>query len=133
LHDPATYVVGTVAGAGTYNAVATFLGSIVTGGAGVTITSNLTADSYVNKVLLQKSLASDAQFSNAQGIPIAGNGTVDALRDASRLAATYGGNPEDWIKMSSTAFKALDGFIVQTHWYENQILQILVEFKSKIR
>lgn len=71
--------------------------------------------------LLKKSLASEGQVAEimAGGIrPIAGAGSTE-LRDAPRLAATYGGKAEDWAKITSGSFKAADGTNLQLHAYQN--------------
>jgi RHS repeat-associated protein len=89
------------------------------------------ASSYANKVLLQKQLASEAQMSEA-GIRLAGNGAKTPLRVAPSLANKYGGNSSDWAKMGSSSFTAMDGTQFETHWYQNMVSGVAVEFKTKI-
>jgi hypothetical protein len=53
------------------------------------------------------------------------------LGDAPRLITVYGGNSEDWDKMTSIEAFEINGYSVQVHWFRNsQILQD-VEFKFK--
>jgi RHS repeat-associated protein len=82
-------------------------------------------------VKLGKSIASEAQMA-AKGESIAGAGAQKALKDAGRLASTYGGKAADWAKMTSKAFRAGDGSVISTHWYENVASAIKVEYKSII-
>jgi hypothetical protein len=78
-------------------------------------------------------LASEAQLAQV-GRPIAGVEGKRELEKAAELAATYGGNTEDWIqKSSSDAFKSSDGTHVETHWFENKITGERVHQKTKIR
>jgi hypothetical protein len=67
-----------------------------------------------------------------EGLPIAGAGSNKLLRDANRLAETYGGMPWEWSKMSSTGFRAADGTAFQTHWYKNVVSGHQVEAKVTI-
>ncbi len=46
-------------------------------------------------------------------------GTDRLLGDAPRLIAVYGGNPEDWDKMTSIEAFAINGASVQVHWFRN--------------
>jgi RHS repeat-associated protein len=78
-----------------------------------------------------KSLASEGQIAET-GTAIAGSGSSVAFRDSGRLAATYGGNAADWSKMTSSAYRAGDGSVVSTHWYENTANAMRVEYKSII-
>jgi hypothetical protein len=82
---------------------------------------------------LNKSLASQQQLGE-EGIIIIGPGGKNdsALNSSSRLSDQYGGNPEDWVKKSSTAYEAADGIHVETHWYENVKTGERVEPKVKI-
>lgn len=89
------------------------------------------ASSYTNKLLLQKQLASEAQLSES-GIPIAGNGSPKILRDSARLANEYGGNQSDWAKMRSSSFTAWDKTQFETHWYQNIVSGVRVEYKTNI-
>lgn len=89
----------------------------------------------VDAIQLTKSLASEAQVAEilaGGGVPIAGAGTSTALKDAPRLAATYGGQVSDWSKITSSVYKAADGVIVETHAYMNAVSKKIVEFKSKV-
>jgi hypothetical protein len=78
--------------------------------------------------LQEQLLLEDAKAGN--GIPIQG-GRAEPLRDAPRLVAHYGGKPEDWVKMSSTQTKIINGMIVQIHWFKNIQNNQTVEFKVK--
>jgi RHS repeat-associated protein len=81
---------------------------------------------------LNKSLASESQMGEA-GQPIAGAGTNKVLRDVGRLESEYGGNAADWSKMTSSNYKASDGSMVETHWYQNDATNSgKIEPKSKI-
>lgn len=68
----------------------------------------------------------DSLTSESRGTP-----TSTVLRDAPRLAAQYGGEESAWAKISSSVYKAADGFIVETHAYMNTITKEIVELKSK--
>lgn len=78
--------------------------------------------------LIEQLLLEDAKSGN--GIPIQG-GIAEPLGDAPRLIANYGGNPENWVKMSSTQTKIINGIIVQVHWFKNIQNNQTVEFKFK--
>ena len=81
---------------------------------------------------LAKELASQGQLGEmaaGTGTPIAGVGTGKVFRDAARIAGTYGGSPADWVKMSSTGFRAADGTSFATHWVENVFTGQQVEEK----
>ncbi|OUC11880.1 MAG: hypothetical protein B0A82_25575 [Alkalinema sp. CACIAM 70d] len=82
---------------------------------------------------LNKALASQEQMGEA-GVTIAGRGSRGnvPLRDSPRLAREYGGNPGDWLKKSSSSYKAADGTHVETHWYENFQTGQQVEHKIKV-
>lgn len=82
-------------------------------------------------IKLGKSLASEAQMA-AEGKAIFGAGAKKALDQAGRLSAEYGGKPVEWAKMSSKAYKAGDGSVISTHWYENTARGIKAEYKSII-
>ncbi|MEG3841176.1 hypothetical protein [Microcoleus sp. herbarium14] len=58
-------------------------------------------------------------------------GTDRLLGDAPRLIAVYGGNPEDWDKMTSIEAFAINGASVQVHWFRNSQTLQEVEFKFK--
>jgi hypothetical protein len=60
-----------------------------------------------------------AEIASGAGQPIAGAGTGTELRDAPRLAATYGGQPEDWAKVTSSNYQAADRSLFETHAYQN--------------
>jgi hypothetical protein len=66
------------------------------------------------------------------GKAIAGRGAVDEIDDLPRLLDTYGGAPQDWMKMTSGSYRGADGFRFETHWYENAQTRIRVEQKTKI-
>lgn len=86
-------------------------------------------------IALSKQLASEAQLGEMAagiGTRIAGAGTRAAFRNAERAAATYGGAAADWVKMSSSYFKAADGTVFGTHWVENIVTGVKVEAKVVI-
>ena len=58
--------------------------------------------------------------------------STEKLRNASRLAKQYGGDPGDWVKRASDSYKG-HGIQFETHWYENQTTGLRVEFKTKIK
>jgi len=58
-------------------------------------------------------------------------GTDRLLGDAPRLIAIYGGNPEDWDKMTSIEAFEINGASVQVHWLKNSQTLQKVEFKFK--
>ncbi|RMG27522.1 MAG: hypothetical protein D6732_20010 [Methanobacteriota archaeon] len=82
-------------------------------------------------MLLKKKLASEQQMGE-EGKNIAGEGTDRPLREAQRLAKLYGGDPEDWVKKTSSSYQAPDGTKFETHWYENKKTGQRVEYKTKI-
>ena len=61
---------------------------------------------------------------------MAGSGSTVPLRDASRLAAEYGGAPRDWSKVSSSSYTATDGTVLEIHAYRNAITGRIVEPKT---
>jgi hypothetical protein len=78
--------------------------------------------------LPEQLLLEDAKASNYRAIQ---GGPDDILGDVSRLVALYGGNPEDWYKMTSIQAFAINGASVQVHWFENQQILRQVELKFK--
>ena len=88
------------------------------------------AESAVNGLKLNKSLASQAQMSEA-GTTMAGAGARVPFRDAARIAKEYGGSASDWVKKSSSSHTARDGTTFETHWVENIRTGQRVEFKTK--
>lgn len=78
-------------------------------------------------VLLTKKLASEAQMSEKGFTIIKGN----KLRVAESLSQKYGGNASDWVKKTSSSYKAKDGVVFETHWYENISTGQRVEYKTK--
>jgi RHS repeat-associated protein len=88
------------------------------------------ANSAADASRLAKSLASQQQMWEP-GLPIAGPGTKRPFRDALRVAAEYGGKPEDWVKMTSRSYRAMDGTQFETHWVENMHTGVRVEFKTR--
>ena len=93
------------------------------------------ASSPVQATLLKRQLASEAQMTGP-GTRIIGPGTGRELRDAPRLAREYGGDPTDYVKMTSrTPARYQDGGgmydLFETHWYENVRTGARYEFKSK--
>ncbi|SRR5713226_8285210 len=83
-------------------------------------------------IKLGKSLASEAQVAGKAEKIIAGAGSDRTLRAADRLAASYGGKAKEWSKVSSGAYRAADGSVISTHWYERLGSQIKYEVKSII-
>ncbi len=81
-----------------------------------------------NGLNLQKQLASEAQMAET-GRPIIESSKLD---QAARLSNQYGGNTTDWIKQSSSSFTANDATKFETHWYENTVNNLRVEFKTKL-
>jgi len=67
----------------------------------------------------------------SEGMRIAGLGTSTSFRNASHYADRYGGNSEDWVKMSSKPYIANDGVMFETHWVENIITGQRVNHKTK--
>ena len=90
------------------------------------------ASSAVNALNLNKYLASQAQMSEAGKI-IAGAGSRLPFRDAPRIAKTYGGNVNEWVKKTSSSYLAKDGTRFESHWVENLITGQKVEFKTKLQ
>jgi hypothetical protein len=78
--------------------------------------------------LQEQLLLQDAKAGN--GIQIQG-GPLMPLGDAPRLVANYGGQPGDWVKISSTQTKVISGASVQVHWLRNIKTGQNVEFKFK--
>ncbi|SIQ58169.1 Possible hemagglutinin [Pseudacidovorax sp. RU35E] len=91
------------------------------------------ASSAVNALNLNKYLASQQQISelsNGGGSVMAGAGSTVPLRDASRLAAEYGGSASDWSKVSSSSYTGADGVKFEIHAYRNPVTGQLVEPKT---
>ena len=89
---------------------------------------NYGARSSANARRLNLQLASEEQMMS-KGRNII---STEKLRDASRLAKQYGGDPGDWVKGSSDSYKGY-GIQFETHWYENKTTGLRVEFKTKIK
>jgi len=88
------------------------------------------AESAINGLRLNKSLASTAQMGEAAEV-MAGAGARVPFRDAGRIAQEYGGNAADWVKKTSSSYTARDGVQFETHWVENIVTGQRVEFKTK--
>ena len=73
-------------------------------------------------------LLQDAKAGNCRAIQ---GGSGDILGDVSRLVALYGGNPEDWYKITSIQAFTINGDSVQVHWFENGEILQQVELKFK--
>ena len=106
----------------------------VPGGAGIVIGSLRKVDAAVGQAtadgtLLAKRLASESQMAE-DGITIAGKGAKSQFDDAPRVAAQHGGTPDDWVKKSSSSYKAPDGSKIETRWIENLTSGQRVEFKT---
>ena len=80
------------------------------------------------KNLPEQLLLQDAKTGNCKVIR---RGTDRALGDAPRLVAVYGGNPQDWDKMTSVEAFEINGASVQVHWFRNSQTLQDVEFKFK--
>lgn len=78
--------------------------------------------------LQEQLLLEDAKAGNA--IPIQG-GARRPLGDVPRLVAIYGGQPEDWFKMTSNEAFVINGASVQVHWFRNNQTGQNVEIKFK--
>ena len=78
--------------------------------------------------LQEQLLLQDAKAGNCKVIHY---GTDRLLGDAPRLITVYGGNPEDWDKMTSIEAFAINGAFVQVHWFRNSQTLQDVEFKFK--
>jgi hypothetical protein len=89
------------------------------------------------RAALGRALASEAQAAEllaGKGDAIAGAGTRTVLKDASRLAAEYGGTPADWSKITSSHYTPPGSAGAQTgsatHAYQNIKTGQIVEMKS---
>jgi hypothetical protein len=78
--------------------------------------------------LQEQLLLQDAKAGNCKVIR---RGTDRLLADAPRLIAVYGGNSEDWDKMTSIEAFEINGASVQVHWFRNSQTLQDVEFKFK--
>lgn len=78
--------------------------------------------------LQEQLLLQDAKAGNCKVIR---RGTDRLLGDAPRLIAVYGGNSEDWDKMTSIEAFEINGASVQVHWFRNSQTIQDVEFKLK--
>jgi hypothetical protein len=78
--------------------------------------------------LQEQLLLQDAKAGNCKVIR---RGTDRLLGDAPRLIAVYGGNSEDWDKMTSIEAFEINGASVQVHWFRNSQTLQDVEFKFK--
>ncbi|MEG4880699.1 hypothetical protein QUB75_07880 [Microcoleus sp. K1-B6] len=78
--------------------------------------------------LPEQLLLQDAKAGNCRAIQ---GGPDDILGDVSRLVALYGGNPEDWYKITSIQAFTINGASVQVHWFENAKIFQQVELKFK--
>ncbi|CFU00862.1 YD repeat-containing protein [Burkholderia pseudomallei] len=109
-------------------------GAVATDGESIEVTAArgtaTGASSAANALRLNKALASEAQMAET-GTRMAGTGARVPFRNAQRIAAEYGGNPADWVKMTSSTHTARDGVTFETHWVENVRTGQRVEFKTK--
>ncbi len=78
--------------------------------------------------LKEQLLLQDAKAGNCRPIQV---GTDKLLGDALRLVAIYGGNYEDWDKMTSNQAFEINGASVQVHWFRNSQTLQDIEFKFK--
>ncbi len=87
------------------------------------------ASSALNQLRLAEDLTRQEASSGSFARRIAGAGSSTSLRDAPRLANTYGGNPNDYSKMVGRSHNLPDGTQVQFHWYRNVLTGEIVEMK----
>ncbi|MEG3847156.1 hypothetical protein QT971_07995 [Microcoleus sp. herbarium19] len=78
--------------------------------------------------LPEQLLLQDAKAGNCKVIR---RGTDRLLGDVPRLIAVYGGNSEDWDKMTSIEAFEINGASVQVHWFRNSQTFQEVEFKGQ--
>jgi len=78
--------------------------------------------------LQEQLLLQDANAGNCRAIQ---GGPGDILGDVPRRVALYGGNPEDWYKITSIQAFVINGASVQVHWFENGEISQQVELKFK--
>lgn len=93
------------------------------------------AHNAANSSRLRKQMASDQQFGELQTTSqsMAGKGGRVQIRDAPRLANTYGGSTDDWSKIRSSNYKDVDGTSFETHAYRNESTGQVVEPKTKFQ
>ena len=94
------------------------------------------AESSLSGLNLGKQLASEeqtAQVLSGKGAEIIGGNTGKELNAGSRLADQYGGNADDWAKVSSSNYKSPDGTSFETHAYQNSQTGQVVEPKTKFQ
>lgn len=93
------------------------------------------ARSATNALRLKEKLAVEAGSAELRaggGYPIAGAGTNTPIRDIDRLVATWGGRPQEWVKVTSRSYALQDGTTVQVHAYRNVQTGQTVELKPKL-
>jgi RHS repeat-associated protein len=90
------------------------------------------ARSAINGLRLAKRLASEAQMSES-GSVIAGGESGTIFRNAAKYAEQYGGKASDWVKKTSSIFRAKDGTAFETHWVENTVTGFRTEFKTILK
>ena len=78
--------------------------------------------------LQEQLLLQDAKAGNCRAIQ---GGPDDILGDVSRLVVLYGGNPEDWYKITSIQAFTINGASVQIHWFKNAKIFQQVQLKFK--
>ena len=80
--------------------------------------------------LQEQLLLQDAKAGNCRAIQ---GGPDDILGDVSRLVALYGGNPEDWYKITSIHAFVINAASVQVHGLENGefLQQVELNFKRQ--
>ena len=97
---------------------------------------NNAAHNAADYLRLKDKLSGEEIFEEAlrgRGTPMIGSSTSRALRDAQRLADTYGGHPADWSKMGGASRTLSDGRKIEIHWYENLKTGVRCEYKTKIQ
>jgi len=85
---------------------------------------------------LTKQVATEAQVAELEsggGRIIFGPGGTKPLQEANRLAAQYGGRPQDYVKIGSFNFKAADGVSFEVHAYKNLATGQIFEPKTKFQ
>ena len=64
-------------------------------------------------------------------MPLAGPGTGAPIRVEARLIAEHGGNPGEWVKVTSSSATLENGVPIQAHAYVNVRTGQVVELKTK--
>ena len=125
-----------------------FIPGVGEAGEGAEAAANISRTAEVGETLFNsgRALASDLQVQEVltgAGTPLAGAGTGTALRDAPRLAARYGGQESDWVKLGSSHATPPGGSFgfdkagfnggFEVHAYQNVKTGQVVELKTKFQ